>query len=71
MENDDTGVKAQGSAGPQGLIDPKSDTGDKGPQGIQGSIGQTDSQGPKGEKAIKAKPVLRNRFVILPRLLLI
>lgn len=59
VDNEDTGVKAQGSAGPQGpvgvsgaqgLIGPKGETGDRGPQGIQGPVGATGAQGEKGEK---------------------
>ncbi len=59
INNEDTGVKAQGPSGPQGpaghcgiqgLIGPKGETGDRGPQGIQGSIGGTGIPGPKGEK---------------------
>ncbi len=65
VDNEDTGVKAQGLAGPQGpvgpsgqtgaqgLIGPKGEIGDRGPQGIQGSIGGTGIQGPKGEKGDK------------------
>lgn len=50
VDNEDTGVKAQGPAGPQGpvgvsgaqgLIGPKGETGDRGPQGIQGPKGDT------------------------------
>ena len=59
INNEDSGVKAQGPAGPQGpaghcglqgLIGPKGETGDRGPQGIQGPVGATGVQGPKGDK---------------------
>ncbi|TCL59553.1 collagen triple helix repeat protein [Kineothrix alysoides] len=62
VDNEDTGVKAQGPAGPQGpaghcglqgLIGPKGETGDRGPQGIQGPVGATGAQGPKGDKGDK------------------
>ncbi len=64
INNEDTGVKAQGPTGPQGpagrcgrgiqgLIGPQGKTGDRGPQGIQGPIGGTGFQGPKGEKGDK------------------
>ncbi len=55
VDNEDTGVKAQGPTGPQGplaqgLIGPKGETGDRGPQGIQGPVGATGAQGLKGDK---------------------
>ncbi len=59
INNEDTGVKAQGSNGPQGpaglqgLIGPKGEIGDRGPQGIQGPLGGTGIQGPKGDKGDK------------------
>ncbi|WP_342756716.1 hypothetical protein [Kineothrix sedimenti] len=62
VDNEDTGVKAQGPAGPQGpvgvsgaqgLIGPKGETGDRGPQGIQGPVGATGAQGSKGDKGDK------------------
>jgi hypothetical protein len=61
VDNEDTGVKAQGPTGPQGpvgagaqgLIGPKGEIGDRGPQGIQGPIGATGAQGPKGDKGDK------------------
>lgn len=67
VNNEDTGVKAQGLTGPQGpvgpsgqtgaqgLIGPKGETGDRGPQGIQGSIGTTGNQGPKGDVGLKGE----------------
>ncbi|TCL59893.1 collagen triple helix repeat protein [Kineothrix alysoides] len=62
VNNEDTGVKAQGPKGPQGsvgvsgaqgLIGPTGETGDRGPQGIQGPVGATGAQGPKGDKGDK------------------
>ncbi len=59
VDNEDTGVKAQGDNGPQGpaglqgLIGPVGKTGDRGPQGIQGPVGATGPQGPKGDKGDK------------------
>lgn len=56
VNNEDTGVKAQGPSGhqgpvgPQGEIGPKGETGDRGPQGLQGPAGEQGVQGPKGEK---------------------
>lgn len=61
VNNEDTGVKAQGpkgdegpvgasGIGAQGLRGPKGETGDRGPQGIQGPVGVTGEQGPKGDK---------------------
>ncbi|TCL54765.1 collagen triple helix repeat protein [Kineothrix alysoides] len=61
VDNEDTGVKAQGpkgdegpvgasGIGAQGLRGPKGETGDRGPQGIQGPVGATGAQGPKGDK---------------------
>lgn len=56
INNEDTGVKAQGPeglqgpTGPQGLAGLRGVVGDRGPQGIQGPIGSTGVQGPKGDK---------------------
>lgn len=56
VDNEDTGVKAQGPegeqgpVGPQGIRGPRGNAGDRGPQGIQGPIGATGGQGPKGDK---------------------
>ncbi len=58
INNEDTGVKAQGPTGPQGpagcgiqgLIGQKGETGDRGPQGIQGPVGATGAQGLRGDK---------------------
>ncbi len=59
VDNEDTGVKAQGpkgdegpvgGCGAQGLRGPKGETGDRGPQGIQGPAGATGVQGVKGDK---------------------
>jgi hypothetical protein len=58
VDNEDTGVKAQGpkgdegpvgGSGAQGLRGIKGETGDRGPQGIQGPVGATGAQGPKGD----------------------
>lgn len=59
VDNEDTGVKAQGPrghqgpVGPQGEIGPTGETGDRGPQGIQGPNGATGVQGPKGDQGDK------------------
>lgn len=59
VDNEDTGVKAQGPSGiqgptgPQGLAGPSGETGDRGPQGIQGPVGATGAQGAKGDKGDK------------------
>ena len=56
VDNEDTGVKAQGPSGiqgptgPQGLAGGKGETGDRGPQGIQGPVVATGAQGLKGDK---------------------
>ncbi len=61
VNNEDTGVKAQGpkgdegpvgasGIGAQGLRGPKGENGDRGPQGIQGPVGATGPQGSKGDK---------------------
>lgn len=62
VENEDTGVKAQGPegeqgpvgpSGAQGIRGPKGDVGDRGPQGIQGEKGDTGAAGPQGLKGDK------------------
>ncbi|NLL77362.1 MAG: collagen-like protein [Clostridiales bacterium] len=53
VNNEDTGVKAQGpvgASGAQGLVGPKGENGDRGPQGIPGPVGATGAQGLKGDK---------------------
>lgn len=45
----DTGVSAQGPAGPAGATGPAGETGPQGPKGETGDIGPQGPQGPKGE----------------------
>lgn len=59
VENEDTGVKAQGSighqgpVGPQGEIGPAGETGDRGPQGFTGPKGEKGDAGPQGVQGIQ------------------
>ncbi len=59
VENEDTGVTAQGSighqgpVGPQGEIGPAGETGDRGPQGFTGPKGEKGDAGPQGVQGIQ------------------
>ncbi len=68
VDNEDTGVKAQGpkgddgpvgGSGAQGLRGLKGEAGDRGPQGIQEPTGATGLQGPKGDKGDKGEQGLK------------
>ena len=59
VDNEDTGVKAQGPighqgpVGPQGEIGPAGEMGDRGPQGFTGPKGEKGDEGPQGVQGIQ------------------